>query len=98
MYLLSYQIPQLAHLNYQERQVVIHQMVSKLPKTHSFLLNLIKLLILIPPFLYAAQLGWVQGSALVLLTVIVYPLIMNPVTYQLIKPALQSYQPDSNES
>lgn len=92
MYIFSYQIPQLAHLNYKERQQVIHQLVAKLSKPHAFLLNLVKLLILIPPFLYAAQLGWVKGGLLVGLTIIIYPLIMNPITYLLLKPELKRYR------
>lgn len=98
MVIFSYQIPQLSHLNYQARQQVIHQMIAQLSKPQAFLLNIIKLLILIPPFLYAAKLGWVNGGLLVLLTVIIYPLIMNPITYQLIKPKLLQYQSTYDQS
>lgn len=90
MYLFSYQIPQLSQLNYRKRQEIIHQLVSQLPKSQTLLLNVTKLLILIPPFMYAAQQGWRIGTLLVIATILLYPLLMNPITYLLISSKLKN--------
>lgn len=90
MYLFSYQIPQLSQLNYRKRQEIIHQLVSQLPKSQTLLLNVTKLLILIPPFMYAAQQDWAIGTLLVIATILLYPLLMNPITYLLISSKLKN--------
>jgi len=79
----SKNIPELAGLNFAERMDVIRRATDMLPVPTKITLNIVKLLILIPLFLLIARsTGW-DIAAYAVLLVVLYPLIMRPLTFAL---------------
>jgi len=84
LYFSSKNIPQLKDRSIKERQVIIQKATAKLNTPEKLLLNLIKLGILVPMFLY---LVWLDGWMLVLplLTAFfVYKTLYNTLFFKLI--------------
>jgi len=82
-------ITELQGLNFRDRMAVIRRATDMLDQPKKLVLNLLKLAILIPPFMaiaratsFAEAAGW--GFSLL----VVYPLLTRPVTFSLIKPNL----------
>ena len=89
MYWNSQQIPELAGLNFRERMQVIRRASDQLSTPNKLLLSIVKLLLLVPPFMQMAQadsvlafIGWV------LLLLVIYPLATRPLTFALIREHL----------
>ena len=81
MYFTSQKIPELSGLNFQQRMLVIKHAVNLLPVPQKILLNVVKLVILVHFFSILARFeGWILLPWL-LLAGLVYPLIINPVTF-----------------
>jgi hypothetical protein len=88
MYFTSQHIPELAGLNFQQRMLVIKQAIGLLSVPKKILLNVIKLVILAHFFSVLARFeGWMLLPYL-LLAGLVYPLVINPVTFALTRPRL----------
>jgi hypothetical protein len=83
MHFTSQHIPELAGLNFQQRMQVIKQAISKLPVPRKILLNVIKIIILAHFFSVLSRFeGWLMLPYL-LLAGLIYPLVINPVTFTL---------------
>ena len=62
LYLASNKIPALSEYNIQQRQAILAIAQTKLSAPQKFILNIIKLFLLIPPFFFIANL---QGLAVI---------------------------------
>jgi hypothetical protein len=83
MHLTSQNIPELAGLNFQQRMQVIKHAIALLPVTRKIILNVLKIIILVHFFSILARFeGWLLAPYL-LLAGLVYPLVINPVTFAL---------------
>jgi len=89
MFWNSRSIPELAGLNFRERMQVLRRASDQLNTPNKLLLNIVKLLVLIPPFMLIAR----AGSALefigwALLLLLIYPLVTRPLTFALVRAQL----------
>jgi hypothetical protein len=83
LYLNSQNIPELSGLNFAQRMTVVRKAADKLPTPVKIILNIIKLVILVPLFLLIARAdGWMI-AAYILLLVVAYPVITRPLTFAL---------------
>lgn len=71
----SNQIPALDNKNLKERQALINQAEKKLTVPEKLILNLLKLLMLIPPFLFLARQEWLALLGTITCSLLVYVLI-----------------------
>ncbi len=86
----SRNIAELQGLNFSERMAVIRRATDMLEQPKKLVLNLLKLAVLIPPFMAIARAQTVgEGVMWGLSLIIIYPLLTRPVTFSLIKPNLQ---------
>lgn len=79
IYFSSNKIPELTPYNIQQRQAILALAQAKLSAPEKFLLNIIKLMLLIPPFLFIANL---QGLAIIVSVVVVlvaYFILLRPI-------------------
>jgi len=79
IYFSSNKIPQLSQYNIQQRQVILALAQAKLSTPEKLILNIIKLMLLIPPFLFIANL---QGFAIVIsitIVLIAYFILLRPI-------------------
>lgn len=79
IYFSSDKIPALRAFSLHQRQAILAIAQTKFSAPEKFILNIIKLSLLIPPFLFIANL---QGLALlisVLIVLIVYFLVLRPI-------------------
>ncbi len=79
IYFSSNKIPQLVQYNIQQRQAILALAQAKLSAPEKFLLNIIKLMLLIPPFLFIANL---QGVAIIIsiaAVLIAYFILLRPI-------------------
>jgi hypothetical protein len=84
IYFSSKNIPQLENLSFAERQQTILQAAKKLTPPEKLILNIIKLLIVVPLFLYMAWLaGWAKALPPVL-AFVAYVLVYRPVYLKLV--------------
>lgn len=82
-YFTTQHIPELAGLALQQRMLVIKQAITLLSVPQKVLLNLLKLVILAHFFSVLARFeGWILVPYL-LAAGLVYPLVINPVTFLL---------------
>ncbi len=84
IYFSSNDIPKLANCSIQERQALIVQAAKKLTPPEKLILNLIKLLIVVPMFLYMA---WLNGWAVALpptIGFLTYVVIYRPVYLKIV--------------
>lgn len=90
LYWNSQSLPELAGLNFRQRMAVIRRASDLLPVPQKLLLNILKLLVLIPPFMAIARAGSIPEALLwALLLVALYPLITRPLTFMLVGPLLR---------
>lgn len=90
LYWNSQSLPELKGLNFRERMAVIRRASDLLPVPKKLLLNVLKLLVLIPPFLAIARAATIPEALLwAVLLVLVYPLLTRPVTFLLVGPLLR---------
>ncbi len=84
IYFSSKDIPELANYSIQERQLRIAQAAKKLTPPEKLIINLIKLLIVVPMFLYMA---WLDGWAVTLppvLGFLAYIVVYRPVYLRIV--------------
>jgi len=84
IYFSSRNIPQLENLNFAERQTQLANAAKKLTPPEKLIINLIKLLIVVPMFLYMA---WLDGWAVALppvLGFLAYVIIYRPVYLKIV--------------
>ncbi|WP_231916696.1 DUF6170 family protein [Rheinheimera sp. SA_1] len=90
LYWNSQSLPELKGLNFRERMAVIRRASDLLPVPKKLLLNVLKLLVLIPPFLAIARAATIPEALLwAVLLVLVYPLLTRPLTFLLVGPQLR---------
>jgi len=90
LYWNSQSLPELSGLNFRQRMAVIRRASDLLPVPQKLLLNVLKLLVLVPPFMAIARAATItEALLLALLLVIVYPLLTRPLTFLLVRPLLQ---------
>lgn len=90
LYWNSQSLPALKGLNFRERMAVIRRASDLLPVPQKLLLNVLKLLVLIPPFMAIARAASIPEALLwALLLVLVYPLLTRPLTFMLVGPLLR---------
>lgn len=91
LYWNSRSVPELNGLNFRERMQVLRKAADQLPTPQKLLLNLLKLVVLIPLFLWIARAPDLLSAALYLvLLLVLYPLITRPVTFYLVQKSLTS--------
>ena len=101
LYWNSRSIPELNELNFRDRMSVLRKATGQLPTPKKLVLNLLKLLVLIPLFLAIARSGsFVEAIAWCGLLLLIYPLVTRPVTFALTKPLLRQarYQFEQQKS
>ncbi len=79
IYFSSNKIPELLPYNIQQRQAILSLAQAKLSAPEKLILNIIKLLLLIPPFLFIANL---QGLAIVIsiaVVLVTYFIVLRPI-------------------
>lgn len=81
LYLNSQKIPELAGLTFAQRMEVIRKAVDELPVPTKVILNIVKLLILIPLFLLIARASGWEIIGYIVLLLITYPVITRPLTF-----------------
>jgi hypothetical protein len=90
LYWNSQSLPELKGLNFRERMAVIRRASDLLPVPQKLLLNVLKLLVLIPPFMAIARAASLTEAFLwSLLLVLIYPLLTRPLTFVLVGPLLR---------
>lgn len=90
LYWNSRSIPELAELNFRDRMSVLRRATDQLTTPKKLVLNLLKLAILIPPFLAIARSSSIlEGAMWTLALIICYPLVTRPVTFSFVKPLLR---------
>ncbi|WP_448569894.1 DUF6170 family protein [Thalassotalea ganghwensis] len=75
----SKNIPELSELSFQERQEKVIQAQQKFSVPEKLILNLLKLGMLIPPFLFLARQEWAYFSIAALISVLVKMWVYIPV-------------------
>jgi hypothetical protein len=89
LYWNSQSLPELSGLNFRQRMAVIRRASDLLPVPKKLLLNVLKLLVLIPPFMAIARATTIPEALLWgLLLVLVYPVLTRPLTFLLVSPLL----------
>ena len=90
LYWNSQSLPELNGLNFRQRMAVIRRASDLLPVPQKLLLNVLKLLVLIPPFMAIARAATIPEALLwALLLILVYPLLTRPLTFLLVAPLLR---------
>jgi len=85
----SRNVPELAGLNFRERMVVIRRATDMLETPKKLVLNLLKLAVLVPPFMAIARANSiVEGLGWAIALIVIYPLITRPVTFSFIRANL----------
>ena len=90
LYWNSQSLPELSGLNFRQRMAVIRRASDLLPVPQKLLLNVLKLLVLIPPFMAIARAASIPEALLwALLLMLAYPLLTRPLTFWLVAPLLR---------
>jgi hypothetical protein len=90
LYWNSQSLPELKGLNFRERMAVIRRASDLLPVPKKLILNVFKLLVLIPPFMAIARASTIVEALLwALLLIISYPLLTRPLTFIMVNPFLK---------
>lgn len=84
LYFSTKQIPQLQHLTLTQRLASIQLAYSKLIGPEKLLLNVLKMLIVIPVFIFIIQTAtnW-MAIIWALLVTLIYPILVKPIQYGL---------------
>ena len=91
LYWNSQSLPELTGLNFRERMTVIRRASDLLPVPKKLILNVFKLMVLIPPFMVIARASTLVEALLwALLLIISYPLLTRPLTFIMVKPFLKT--------
>ncbi len=101
LYWNSRSLPELAELNFRDRMTVLRQATDQLPVPKKLILNVLKLIVLIPPFMAIARSSSIlEACGWLVLLLAFYPLVTRPVTFALTKPLLRQarYQFDKQRN
>jgi hypothetical protein len=79
IYFSSNKIPALHDFSLHQRQAILALAQAKLSAPEKFILNIIKLSLLIPPFLFIANLQGFALAASIALVLIAYFLLLRPI-------------------
>ena len=79
IYFSANKIPALSPYNIQQRQAILALAQTKLSAPEKFVLNIIKLVLLIPPFIYIANLQGVEIIISIIIVLISYFLLLRPI-------------------
>ncbi len=90
IYLTMKSVPELAQLTYTERLTVVHMAISMLPPMTRITVSLLKLCVLAPLFLIAAQVNSWAILPVLLVLFFTYPLLTQPISLFYAKPHLQA--------
>lgn len=80
MYFSSNQITELDKYSTQEKRQILLLAMAKLTVPEKFILNMIKLCLLIPPFLLLANLMMLEFAGVLVLVFAAYVIIMRPLS------------------
>lgn len=90
LYWNSQSLPGLEGLKFRERMAVIRRASDLLPVPKKLMLNVLKLLVLIPLFMAIARASTMTEALLwALLLILVYPLLTRPLTFWLVIPLIR---------
>ncbi|WP_368389587.1 DUF6170 family protein [Thalassotalea sp. 1_MG-2023] len=81
-YLSSKNISKLKDCSLKERKIKIADAQNRIPAPQKFILNILKLVILIPPFFFLSQQSWGYLALSLLLSLIFYFFIAVPIKLQ----------------
>jgi hypothetical protein len=100
-YFSSHHIEQLNGYSFKEKQQLLNLAQSRLTAPEKFILNLLKLLLLIPPFWWLAQLNsWFMLLPVVFL-LLVYFLLLRPLSLSFsarhLASAIKGFEPEPTE-
>ncbi|MBB6542741.1 DUF6170 family protein [Thalassotalea piscium] len=79
IYLSSNQLPELANHLPRERHEILIRAEQKLTVPEKLILNLLKLLMLVPPFLYLARQEWLMLTIALVATLFIKLTIFTPI-------------------
>lgn len=79
IYFSSNKIPALQEFSLYQRQAILTLAQAKFSAPEKFILNIIKLLLLLPPFLFIANLQGLALAASVVVVLSAYFLILRPI-------------------
>ncbi|WP_074500600.1 DUF6170 family protein [Thalassotalea sp. PP2-459] len=79
IYFSSKDIPELESYSIKERQLKLEEAQKKFTAPEKLILNILKLLMLIPPFFYFAQQEWQYFVISFLFTLLIFFFIFTPV-------------------
>lgn len=79
IYFSSNKIPALQTFNLHQRQAILAIAQAKLSAPEKFILNIIKLMLLIPPFLFIANLQGVAVVVSLIIVLVAYFLLLRPI-------------------
>lgn len=96
LYFSTKQIPQLQHLPLTERLAVMQLAQGKLIGPEKLFLNVLKMLVVIPVFIFIIQIStnW-MAIFWALLVTLLYPMLVKPVQYGLCAKYIPKPQPHS---
>ncbi|MFD2168209.1 DUF6170 family protein [Thalassotalea euphylliae] len=89
LYFSSKDIPALNECSIQERNEKIHTAQQKLTVPEKLLLNILKLFLLVPPFIYLARQDWGNLSVTLLISLIGYGFAFRPIMFRMIEKKLK---------
>lgn len=84
------QIKELDGFSVQERQQIVAEAMNKLTVPQKLVLNLIKLALLIPPFIYLARQEWGTLALTIAISALGYLIIMKPVAFKFSSNAIRA--------
>jgi uncharacterized protein DUF6170 len=84
------QIKELEGFTLQEKQQIVAEAMSKLTVPQKLVLNLIKLALLIPPFIYLARQEWGTLALTTAISVLGYLIVMKPVAFKFSANAIRA--------
>ena len=79
IYFSSNKIPALQPFSLHQRQAILALVQAKLSAPEKFILNMIKLLLLIPPFLFIANLQGLAIVSSIMIVLIAYFIVLRPI-------------------
>ena len=96
LYFSTKHIPQLQHLSLTQRLAAIHLAQGKLIGPEKLFLNVLKMLIVIPVFIFIIQMAtnW-MAIVWALLVTLLYPMLIKPVQYALCAKYIPQPHPHS---
>ncbi|REL34911.1 DUF6170 family protein [Thalassotalea euphylliae] len=88
LFFSSKDIPELADKNIQERNESIYKASLKLTVPQKLILNLIKLVLLVPPFIYLARQEWGTLLGVVVISSLCYVSVFRPISFTFMRKHL----------